>query len=71
MVGADLGEDGGDELLALHLPGDAALQTCADPCQLRLVMRRLPERAQHHGGRLNGGQPFALHIAHDDPDTTP
>lgn len=32
-------------------------------------MGGLPERAKHHGGRLHRGQPLALHIADDHPDT--
>ena len=32
------------------------------------VLSRIPEGAEHHGGRLHRGQPLALHVAHDHPD---
>lgn len=49
-------------------PGHAALQSLPQPHQVGLVVGRLPEGAEHHGGSLHRGQPLALHIPHDHPD---
>lgn len=49
-------------------PRQAALQTGGEPRQLGLSVRRLPERAEHHGGRLYRGQPSALHVTRHHAD---
>lgn len=71
----DLGENSGGKTLRQVLAGergavagDADLQAMDDAPQIGLVVRGLPEAADHRRGRPHRGQALAAHIADEQPD---